>query len=186
MFFSYFLIPLIFYFDFSKFWHFLFFRILKKQNAKFCFLFDYVLPVSRATHSCATIRLPRRRAYSRTLRRLAEIFKAACPAFERSQTASKKTASPETGNRPYFYSRTYQDLITYLSGSYNCTFFHLLLAFVLVVRKIFSQSLFMIFVQTSFFLLHRCFLFFHCFCFYIITLKNFCQPIFYRRKIFFG
>ena len=110
--FSYFLIPLIFYFDFSKFWHFLFFRILKKQNAKFCFLFDYVLPVSRATHSCATIRLPRRRAYSRTLRRLAEIFKAACPAFERSQTASKKTASPETGNRPYFYSRTYQDLTT--------------------------------------------------------------------------
>ena len=116
LFFSYFLIPLIFYFDFSKFWHFLFFRTLKKQNAKFCFLFDYVLPVSRATYSCATIRLPRRRAYSRTLRRLAEIFKAACPAFERSQAASKKTASPETGNRPYFYSRTYQDLTTACSS----------------------------------------------------------------------
>ena len=150
MFFSYFLIPLIFYFDFSKFWHFLFFRILKKQNAKFCFLFDYVLPVSRATHSCATIRLPRRRAYSRTLRRLAEIFKAACPAFERSQTASKKDCITRDRQPSLF-------LLTYLSGSYNCTFFHLLLAFVLVVRKIFSQSLFMIFVQTSFFLLHRCF-----------------------------
>lgn len=110
--FSYFLIPLIFYFDFSKFWHFLFFRILKNRSLKSSTFMSYVLPLSRATHGCAAIRLPRRRAYSRTLRRDLRRFKAACPAFERSQTASKKTASPETDNRPYFYSRTYQDLTT--------------------------------------------------------------------------
>lgn len=75
-------------------------------------------------------------------------------------------------------------LLTYLSGSYNCTFFHLLLAFVLIVRKIFSQSLFMIFVQTFLFLLHRCFSFFIASVFILLHLKIFVNQFSIVGKIF--